>query len=313
MTRFLLRRILIEMPLSLLVIFTLTFFLIRLAPGGPFSAEKSVSPQVLHELKRHYGLDKPLPVQYVGYLGSLVRGDLGPSFKYPGRKVTELIAESFPVSFELGCYALVFALLFGCTAGMIAAAKNGTRFDFLLMSFSMAGICIPSFVLGPLLVLVFGVLLGWLPVAGWSSPADRVLPSITLGLVYVAYIARMMRGSMLEVLVQDYIRTARAKGLSEGRILIRHALRGAVVPVVSFLGPAAAGLITGSFVVETIFSIPGLGRFFVTAAFNRDYTLIMGTVVFYAVIIMVFNMLVDILLAVLDPRVRSMGGGVRGG
>jgi oligopeptide transport system permease protein len=313
MIRFLLRRILIEMPLSLLVIFTLTFFLIRLAPGGPFSAEKSVSPQVLQELKRHYGLDKPLQLQYVGYLGSLVRGDLGPSFKYPGRKVTELIAESFPVSFELGCYALVFALLFGCAAGMIAAAKNGTRFDFLLMSFSMAGICIPSFVLGPLLVLVFGVLLGWLPVAGWSSPADRVLPSITLGLVYVAYIARMMRGSMLEVLVQDYIRTARAKGLSEGRILIRHALRGAVVPVVSFLGPAAAGLITGSFVVETIFSIPGLGRFFVTAAFNRDYTLIMGTVVFYAVIIMVFNMLVDILLAVLDPRVRSMGGGVRGG
>ncbi len=160
MIRFLLRRILIEMPLSLLVIFTLTFFLIRLAPGGPFSAEKSVSPQVLLELKRHYGLDKPLPLQYVGYLGSLVRGDLGPSFKYPGRKVTELIAESFPVSFELGCYALVFALLLGCTAGMIAASKNGTRFDFLLMSFSMAGICIPSFVLGPLLVLVFGVLLG---------------------------------------------------------------------------------------------------------------------------------------------------------
>ncbi|MBN1758274.1 MAG: ABC transporter permease subunit [Chitinispirillaceae bacterium] len=308
MLRFLLRRVLVEMPLSLLVIFTITFFLIRLAPGGPFSAEKTVSPQVLRELKRHYGLDRPLYVQYVNYLGSVLRGDLGPSFKYPGRKVTELIAEAFPVSFELGCYALFFALLFGCTAGMIAASRNGTGADFLVMFLSMGGICIPSFVLGPLLVLVFGLLLGWLPVAGWTSPADRILPSITLGMIYVAYIARMMRGSLLEVLVQDFIKTARAKGLTERRILLRHALRGAMVPVVSFLGPAAAGLITGSFVVETIFSIPGLGRFFVTAAFNRDYTLILGTVVFYAVIIMVFNMLVDILLAILDPRIRSGGG-----
>ena len=308
MIRFLLRRVLIEMPISLLVIFTITFFLIRLAPGGPFSAEKSVSPQVLRELNRHYGLDKPLSVQYVQYLGNVLRGDLGPSFKYPGRKVTDLIAEAFPVSFELGCYALVFALIFGCAAGMIAAANNGTGTDFFVMFISMGGICIPSFVLGPLLVLVFGLLLGWLPVAGWSSPADRILPSVTLGMVYVAYIARMMRGSMLEVLVQDFIKTARAKGLTERRILLRHALRAAVIPVVSFLGPAAAGLITGSFVVETIFSIPGLGRFFVTAAFNRDYTLILGTVVFYAVIIMVFNMLVDILLALLDPRIRSGGG-----
>ena len=309
MSRFILRRLFIEMPLSLLVIFTITFFLVRLAPGGPFSAEKNVSPQVLRELNRHYGLDRPLAVQYVTYLGSVLRGDLGPSFKYPGRQVTELIAEAFPVSCELGAYALLFALLFGCSAGMIAASRRGTRTDFFLMAMSMGGICIPSFVLGPLLVLVFGLLLGWLPVAGWSTPADRILPSVTLGMVYLAYIARLMRGSMLEILVQDFIRTARAKGLDEGRILVKHALRGAVVPVISFLGPAAAGLITGSFVVETIFSIPGLGRFFVTAAFNRDYTLIMGTVVFYAVIIMVFNMVVDILLALLDPRIRDGRGG----
>jgi oligopeptide transport system permease protein len=305
MIPFLLRRVLVEMPLSLLVIFTVTFFLIRLAPGGPFSAEKNVPPQVKAELERHYGLDKPLYAQYVNYLASVVRGDLGPSFKYPGRSVSGLIAGAFPVSLELGCYALIFALLFGIVAGMLAASRGGTWCDYLVMSISMAGICIPSFVLGPLLVLLFGLVLGWLPVAGWSGPLERVLPSLTLGMAYLAYIARMMRGSMLEVLVQDFIRTARAKGLSERMVLVRHAMRGALLPVVSFLGPAAAGLVTGSFVVETIFSIPGLGRFFVTAAFNRDYTMIMGTVVFYAVIIMTFNMMVDLLLACLDPRLRS--------
>ena len=305
MTIFLLRRIGIEMPLSLLVIFTVTFFLIRLAPGGPFSSEKNVSPRVLRELEKHYGLDKSLPEQYLRYLGSVLKGNLGPSFKYPGRNVSDLIAEAFPVSLELGCYALLFALLTGITAGITAASRHDTWVDYLAMSVSMGGICIPSFVLGPLLVLLFGCLLRWMPVAGWSSPVDRLLPSLTLGMVYVAYIARMMRGSMLEVLVQDYITTARAKGCSERRVLVHHALRGALIPVVSFLGPAAAGLITGSFVVETIFSIPGLGRYFVTAAFNRDYTMIMGTVIFYAFIIIVFNMLVDITLAILDPRVRS--------
>lgn len=305
MLKFILRRILLEMPLSLLVIVTVTFFLIRMAPGGPFSSEKNVSPQVLRELERHYGLDKPLIVQYGVYLGAVVRGDLGPSFKYPGRNVSDLIAEAFPVSFELGCYALLFALVAGIMAGVTAASRNGTWVDYLVMGVSMGGICIPSFVLGPLLVLLFSLLLGWLPVAGWSTPLDRILPSVTLGMVYVAYISRMMRGSMLEILVQDFIRTARAKGLSERTVLFRHALRGALLPVVSFLGPAAAGLITGSFVIETIFSIPGLGRFFVTAAFNRDYTMIMGTVVFYAVIIMLFNMIVDVAIAFLDPRLRN--------
>lgn len=305
MIKFLVRRIGFEMPLSLLIIITITFFLIRLAPGGPFSAEKNVAPEVLRELEKHYGLDKPLGVQYLRYLGGAVRGNLGPSLKYPGRNVSDLIREAFPVSLELGVYALLIALVLGITAGVVAASRSGTWCDYLVMSVSMAGICIPSFVLGPLLVLVFGLLLGWLPVAGWSSPPDRILPSVTLGLVYTAYIARMMRGSMLEVLVQDFIKTARAKGLGEGAILFRHALRGALPPVISFLGPAAAGLISGSFVIETIFSIPGLGRYFVAASFNRDYSMILGTVAFYAVVIMVFNMLVDVLLVALDPRLRN--------
>jgi oligopeptide transport system permease protein len=305
MIRFIIRRIGIEMPVSLLTIITITFFLIRLAPGGPFSAEKNVSPEVLRELEKHYGLDKPLGVQYLQYLRSVLRGDLGPSFKYPGRSVSGLIREAFPVSLELGVYALLIALLLGTGAGVLAASRAGTWIDYLVMTVSMAGISIPSFVLGPLLVLVFGLGLAVLPVAGWTTPLDRILPSVTLGLVYTAYIARMMRGSMLEVLVQDFIKTARAKGLSEGAVLFRHALRGALPPVVSFLGPAAASLISGSFVIETIFSIPGLGRFFVTAAFNRDYTMIMGSVVFYAVVIMTFNMLVDIVLVLIDPRLRK--------
>lgn len=305
MFRFIIRRIGIEMPISLLTIITVTFFLIRLAPGGPFSAEKNVSPEVLKELEKHYGLDQPLGGQYLRYLRSILRGDLGPSFKYPGRSVSGLIREAFPVSLELGVYALLIALLLGIGAGVLAASRAGTWIDYLVMTLSMAGISIPSFVLGPLLVLLFGLGLAVLPVAGWTTPLHRILPSVTLGLVYTAYIARMMRGSMLEVLVQDFIKTARAKGLGEGMVLFRHALRGALPPVVSYLGPAAASLISGSFVIETIFSIPGLGRFFVTAAFNRDYTMIMGSVVFYAVVIMTFNMLVDILQVLLDPRLRK--------
>lgn len=304
MMHLILRRLCVEMPLSLLTIITITFFLIRLAPGGPFSGEKSIAPEVLTALNEHYGLDKPLLVQYGQYLGNVLRGNLGPSFKYPGRQVGDLIAESFPVSLELGFYALVFALVAGLLAGVLAASRRGTWVDYLTMSISMGGICIPSFVVGPLFVLLFGIKLDWFPVSGWETPLSRVLPAITLGMIYVAYIARMMRGSMLEILVQDFIRTARAKGLTEQAILLRHALRGALLPILSFLGPAAAGLITGSFVVETIFSVPGLGRFFVNAAFNRDYTMILGTVVFYAVIIMLFNMVVDILLALLDPRLR---------
>lgn len=305
MIRFIARRIFLETIPALLVIATITFFLIRLAPGGPFSTEKSISVEVLNQLNSHYGLDKPLLTQYFLYLSKMLTIDFGPSFKYPGRTVTELIAESFPVSLELGLYALIIALVLGILSGMIAASKPSSIRDYLTMSVSMTGICIPSFVLGPLLVLVFSLKLGLLNVSGWNTVSDRILPALSLGMVYVAYISRLTRGSLLETMVQDYIRTARAKGLSEKIIIFRHALRGAILPVLSFLGPAAAGLITGSFVIETIFSIPGLGRFFVTAAFNRDYTMIMGTVVFYALIMIFFNTIVDILIAFLNPRLRS--------
>lgn len=305
MIRFIAKRIFLETIPALLVIATITFFLIRLAPGGPFSTEKSISAEVLSQLNSHYGLDKPLLTQYILYISKMFAIDFGPSFKYPGRTVTELIGESFPVSLELGLYALIVALVLGILSGMIAASKPSSLRDYLTMTISMTGICIPSFVLGPLLVLVFSLKLGLLNVSGWNTVSDRILPALSLGMVYVAYISRLTRGSLLETMVQDYIRTARAKGLSEKIIIFRHALRGAILPVLSFLGPAAAGLITGSFVIETIFSIPGLGRFFVTAAFNRDYTMIMGTVVFYALIMIFFNTIVDILIAFLNPRLRS--------
>ncbi|HEX7511447.1 MAG TPA: ABC transporter permease subunit, partial [Chitinivibrionales bacterium] len=293
-----LRRLFIETVPSLFVIITLAFFMVRLAPGGPFSGEKNIAPQTLAALNAHYGLDKPLIFQYGRYVASIAHGDFGPSFKYPNRTVTELIGQSFPVSCELGIYALIFALAFGVTAGVIASLRPNRLSDYVPMSIAMAGICIPSFVLGPLLVLVFSLWLGMFNVWGWQFPRDRILPAITLGMAYVAYIARLTRAGMLEILSQDFIRTARAKGVSEFRVILVHALRGGLLPVVSFLGPATAGLITGSFVVETIFQIPGLGRFFVMAAFNRDYTMIMGTVIFYAILIIALNTIVDILLAV---------------
>ncbi|MCX7725563.1 MAG: ABC transporter permease subunit [Chitinispirillaceae bacterium] len=304
MIRFIFRRLFIEMPLSLFVIVTLVFFLVRLAPGGPFTSEKNISPLVLEELNRNYGLDKPIYIQYVNYIGSILKGNLGPSYKYPGKNVSELIADAFPTSFELGCYALLIAVVLGISAGATAAFYRKSWIDNLIMSISMGGICIPSFVLAPLLVLIFSLFLRWLPVAGWSTPLDRILPSLTLGIIYMAYIARIMRGSMIEILSMDFIKAARAKGLSDRKIILKHALKGALIPVVSFLGPAAAGLVTGSFVIETIFSIPGLGRLFVTASFNRDYTMISGTVIFYAFIIILFNSIVDIILAYLDPRIR---------
>lgn len=305
MIRFIIRRIFIETLPALIVIATVTFFLIRLAPGGPFSTEKSISPEVLKQLNSYYGLDKPLMNQYFSYLGNLFILDFGPSLKYPGHSVIELISESFPVSMELGLYALAISLVIGILSGIIAASKPSSLRDYLSMTLSMTGICIPSFVLGPLLVLIFSLKMGLLNVSGWNSFEDRILPSLTLAMVYVAYISRLTRGALLETMVQDFIRTARAKGLPESVIIIKHALRGALIPVLSYLGPAAAGLITGSFVVETIFSIPGLGRFFVTAAFNRDYTMIMGTVVFYAFIMIIFNTIVDIITAFLNPRLRG--------
>jgi oligopeptide transport system permease protein len=281
------------------------FFLIRLAPGGPFQGgERYVRPEVLEQLRETYNLNAPLYRQYLDYLVDLARGDLGPSMSSSNRTVTEWILLRLPVSLELGAYALLVAITFGMLMGVIAALRPNSATDYVPMSFAMVGICVPNFVLGPVLVLVFSLKLGWLPVSGWSMPMEKVLPSITLGTVYAAYVARLARGGMFEVLAQDFIRTARAKGLSEARVVVRHALRGGIQPVLAFLGPAAAGLLTGSFVVEQIFQVPGLGKQFVEAAFNRDYTMLMGAVLVYAVMILVFNLIVDVLQAWLDPRVR---------
>lgn len=302
MLAYILKRLAGFIPI-LLIIVSITFFIIRIAPGGPFEAERHVAPEVLEQLKEHYNLGGSIPQQYFRYLGSLVHGDLGPSLKQ-NRTVNELIAQGFPVSLELGAYGLAVALVLGLAAGLSAALAPNTWRDHLPMSIAMIGIGVPNFVLGPLLVLVFALWMEWLPAWGWDEPASKILPSITLGMMYAAYIARLSRGGMLEVLSQDFIRTARAKGLSEARVVLRHGFWGGIQPVVAFLGPAAAGLLTGSFVVENIFAIPGLGTYFVEAATNRDYTLIMGTVLFYAALLLLFNLLVDVVLAWLDPRLR---------
>ncbi|MBD3343663.1 MAG: oligopeptide ABC transporter permease OppB [Chitinivibrionales bacterium] len=303
MISFIIRRVIETIP-TLLIIATVTFFMVRLAPGGPFSSEKSVSPEVLENLNEHYGLDKPITTQYVNYLANILKGNLGPSFKYPNRTVNELIGNSFPVSMQLGLLALIFALFLGLSAGIIASLRSNSMADYVPMTFAMVGICIPTFVVGPLLALLFGLKLGWVNVSGWYSFSDRILPAITLGLPYAAYIARLSRSGMLEILPQDFIRTARAKGVPEWKIILKHALKGGLLPVVSFLGPATAGIITGSFVVETIFQVPGLGRHFINAAFNRDYTMVPGIALFYGSLMIVFNMLVDITYAWLNPRIR---------
>lgn len=412
MTRIVLRRLLEAIPV-LLVIVTMTFFMVRLAPGGPFDSEKAVSPEIKKRLEAYYKMDAPLPTQYFDYLSDLVRGDLGPSFKNSSYSVNELILISFPVSMELGFYAICVALVIGLAAGLSASLKPNSMRDYGPMSLAMIGICIPSFVLGPLLVLVFGLRFDWfmlnifkatpciaiaclmvygahfiltrygavtvpriktftenstlmrtvytfatfglalgayklfatslhgfieprteswlkpglLPVSGWDALVEidtsretlkilfhweslldpqKILPALTMGAMYAAFIARLSRGGMLEILSNDFIRTARAKGLSETRVVLRHAIRGGLAPVVSYLGPAVAGLVSGSFVIETIFQIPGLGRFFVESAFNRDYTMIVGTVLFYATLILLLNLLVDVLHLWLDPRLRRV-------
>ena len=303
MLRFVARRLLQMIPV-LFIIATMTFFMLRLAPGGPFDSEKSVTPEIRKNLETYYGLNKPLYRQYYDYLANVVKGDLGPSFKYPNRTVNELIGESFPISAELGFWSLLVALAVGLPAGIISSLRPNTAMDYIPNSLAMAGICVPNFVLGPLLVLIFALTLGWARVSGWDEPIDRVLPALTLGAAYAAYIARLTRGGMLEIFSQDFIRTARAKGASPLRIILKHAMRGGLLPVVSYLGPAVAGLITGSFVVETIFQIPGLGRYFVNAAFNRDYTMVLGAVLFYGALIVVFNLIVDVALVWMNPRLK---------
>jgi oligopeptide transport system permease protein len=290
----------------LIIVASLTFFLVRLAPGGPFDSEKAVSPQVLKNLNEVYNLNAPLYEQYFDYMANALTGDFGPSFRYPGRSVSEMILTGLPVTFELAFYAILFATFLGLIAGIVAAVKKNTVLDYIPMAIAMLGICMPTFLLGPLLVLIFGLNLEIMPVSGWDTlPGDKVLPAITLGAAYAAYIARLSRGGMLETLNQDYVRTARAKGLSEFKVVMVHAIRGGLIPVLAFLGPAIAGLIGGSFVVETIFQIPGLGRFYVEAAFNRDYTMILGTTIFFSVLIIFFNLLSDIAVAIFNPQARS--------
>ena len=303
MFRFIAARLMQTVPV-LFVVATLTFFMVRLVPGGPFDAERNVPPEIKRELEAYYGLDKPVFHQYLDYLGRLLHGDLGPSYKYANRSVNEMIAATFPVSLQLGGMALGLALIFGVTAGIIASLRPNSALDYTASSISMMGICLPTFVLGPLFILVFALNLRWVNASGWFDAADRILPAATLGIAYAAYIARLTRGGMVEILSQDFIRTARAKGASSTRIILRHTLRGGLLPVVSYLGPAAAGILTGSFVIETIFQIPGLGRHFVTSAFNRDFTMVTGIVIFYAVLIVFFNLLVDIVQIWLNPKLK---------
>ncbi len=303
MTTFLLRRIFLIVP-TLWVIATLTFFMMRLAPGGPFRAEREIPAAARQQLLRKYGLDQPLGTQYVSFIRNAARLDFGVSYKYPTKQVREIIFEAFPVSAELGGWALLFAVLVGVPIGVIAAVRQNTAADYGAMATALAGVSIPNFVLGPALVLSLSLTLFVLPPALWQGPASRVMPVFTLSLTYLAYIARLTRAGMLEVLRQDYIRTARAKGLSERVVVVKHALKLGFLPVVSYLGPAAARIITGSIVVESIFAVPGLGRYFVNAAFNRDYTLVLGVVLFYALFLIVLNLLVDVAYTALDPRVE---------
>jgi oligopeptide transport system permease protein len=301
MLRFIVRRLLQMVPV-LFIIATLTFFMVRLAPGGPFDTERNTTPEIQKSLDRYYGFNLPVYKQYFRWLGNALRGDLGPSFRYANRTVNELIAESFPISAELAFWSLLIALALGLTAGVVASLRPNSVTDYIASAFVMTGISIPNFVLGPLLVLIFALKLNWLHVSGWEYATDRILPAVTLAALYAAYIARLTRGGMLEILSQDFIRTARAKGASNLRVIVRHALRGGLLPVVNYLGPTAAALITGSFAVETIFQIPGLGRYFVNAAFNRDYTMVLGAVLFYAGFIVVFNLIVDVALVWMDPK-----------
>lgn len=306
MLRYTLLRLAGALPTLLLVI-ALAFLMVHAAPGGPFSSERAASPEVLENLEKHYGLDDPLAEQFVRYLGGLLQGDFGPSYRYVDYSVSELIAIGFPLSLQLGALAMLLALLVGVSAGTMAALRQDSLLDRALMSFAMTGISIPVFVVAPVLVLLLAVKLQWLP-AGWSGsagPAKYLLPVVTLALPQIAYVARLTRASVIDVLSRDFVRTARAQGLATGTLIRVHVLRPAMLPVLSYLGPAIAAILTGSVVVEEVFGIPGLGQFFVRGALNRDYTLVLGIVILYASLVIVMNLLVDILYGALDPRVRQ--------
>ncbi len=306
MTKYIIRRFLGLIP-TLFIILTISFFIIRIAPGGPFSEERALPKQVLENIEKAYHLDEPLLVQYGRYVLDILRGDLGPSFRYKDYNVNYYIRISLPNSMVLGLISLTLAVLLGICTGLISATRQNSALDYLSMSVAVIGISIPLFVVGPVLMYIFAMKLNLLPTSGWIMSGDSwktiLMPVMTLALPYFAYIARLSRASILEVLRSDYVRTARAKGLSETVILVKHVLKGALLPVVSYLGPAFANIVTGSIVVETIFRVPGLGRHFVQSALNRDYTLIMGTVIVYSAILLIMNFIVDIVYGFMDPRI----------
>jgi oligopeptide transport system permease protein len=305
MLRYIVRRLLTAIP-TLFAIVTISFFLMRVAPGGPFNQEKGINPIIKANLERVFGLDQPLWQQYLTYLGNLLRGDFGPSYNLPDFTVRELFAAGLPVSIQLGSAALVVALVIGTALGVWAALRQNTTVDYVVTALATAGSTIPTFVIAPFYQLVFAQTLRWVPVGGWADGAliNKIGPILTLSLPFIAIFARLMRGSMIEALNSHHIRTARALGLSDYAIVVKHAMRGALLPIVSYAGPAAAALLTGSIIVESIFQIPGVGRYFFEAALNRDYTLVMGTVVVIAIFTIVFNLIVDLLYALIDPRVR---------
>ncbi|WP_020410189.1 oligopeptide ABC transporter permease OppB [Hahella ganghwensis] len=299
------RRLLTAIP-TLLIVITIAFFMMRIAPGGPWDQERALPPEIEANILKAYDMDKPLVHQYFLYLGNVLTGDFGPSFKFKDFSVNDLLLSGFPASLQIGGIAILLALVVGTLLGSVAALRKNSATDYSVMTVAMTGIAIPNFVMAPILTLVLGVYLSWLPVAGWGDGdfKYKILPILSLALPQVAYIARLTRGSMIEVLHSNYIRTARAKGLRERLVLLRHALKGAMLPVVSYLGPATAAVITGSVVIETIFDIPGVGRYFVQGALNRDYPLVMGTVIFYGMLIITLNLLVDVIYGLLDPKVR---------
>lgn len=306
MTKYIIRRFFGLIP-TLFIIITLSFFIIRIAPGGPFSREKSLPKQVLENIMRKYHMDEPLWKQYGRYMLDVLRGDLGPSFRLKDHDVNDLVIGSLPNSMVLGLFALGIALALGIGAGIISARRQNTWADYSSMAVAIVGVSIPLFVVGPVLMFLFAMRLKWLPTSGWFMAQapwyTALMPVATLTLPYFAYLARLTRASILEVLRSDYVRTARAKGLAEPTIMFKHILKGALLPVVSFLGPAFANIVTGSIVVETIFRVPGLGQFFILSAINRDYTLIMGTVIVYSMILLLMNFIVDIVYGLMDPRI----------
>lgn len=291
---------------TLLLVIAASFFLLRAAPGGPFDTDRALPADVEANLNARYGLDLPMHEQFFKYVGGLFRGDFGPSYRYKDVQVSEIIADQLPISLTIGFFAFLFTVGFGITLGVIAALNQNSRTDYLISGGTAIGVAVPSFVSAPILAMVFGVMLGILPVAGWGGghPAHLVLPVIALGIPNAAYVARLMRGSMLENLSSDYIRTARAKGLNEGLIIRRHVIPPALLPVISYLGPATAAILTGSVVIEKIFALPGTGLAFVDGALNRDYTLVLGLVIIYAGLVILLNLLTDILYGFLDPRMR---------